>query len=45
MNPKLEKLKKEAPEEIPLYMKAGELLQSIKGISIYGDNKTLEMII
>ena len=44
MHPRLAKLKKEAPEEIPLYLKAGGLLKKIDGINIQGDDMTVRQI-
>ena len=41
---RIKKLKKEAPEEIPLFLKAGGIFNTIDGLSITGDKQKLEQI-
>jgi len=43
-NQKLAKLEKEAPSEIPAFIKAAKLIKKMDGISISGDDQTLEEI-
>jgi len=45
MNPRLEKLKKEAPDEMPAFVKAAKLFSGMKGISIADDDRALKEII
>lgn len=44
MHERIKKLKKEAPEEIPLFLKAGGIFNTIDGLSITGDKQKLEQI-
>ena len=44
MHERIKKLKKEAPEEIPLFLKAGGIFNTIDGLSITGDKQKLEKI-
>jgi hypothetical protein len=41
---KLNKLTKEAPNEIPKFLKAAKLMKNMNGISISGDDATLKEI-
>ena len=43
-NNKLATLQKEAPQEIPAFLKAAKLVKKINGISISGDDSTLKEI-
>jgi hypothetical protein len=43
-NQKLAKLEKEAPSEIPAFIKAAKLMKKMDGISISGDDQTLKEI-
>jgi hypothetical protein len=41
---RIKKLKKEAPEEMPLFLKAGGIFNTIDGLSITADRQKLEQI-
>jgi hypothetical protein len=41
-NVRIKKLKKQAPEEIPLFLKAAGIFETIDGLSITGDRQKLE---
>lgn len=43
-NQKLAKLQKEAPSEIPAFLKAVKLIKNMNGIFISGDDQTLKEI-
>jgi len=43
-NQKLAKLEKEAPSEIPAFIKAAKLIKKMDGISISGDSQTFKEI-
>jgi hypothetical protein len=43
-NVRIKKLKKQAPEEIPLFLKAAGIFETIDGLSITGDRQKLEQI-
>lgn len=41
---RVKKLKKEAPEEIPLFLEAAGIVKTIDGLSIIGDKQKLKQI-
>ena len=41
---RIKKLKKEAPDEIPRFLEAGGIFNTIDGLSITGDRQKLEKI-
>ena len=44
MHKRVKKLKKEAPEEIPLFLEAAGIVKTIDGLSIIGDKHKLKQI-
>lgn len=44
-NERVIKLKKEAPEEIPLFLKAAKIYEAMNGLSANGDRQKLEEIV
>lgn len=44
MHKRVKKLKKEAPEEIPLFLEAAGIVKTIDGLSIIGDKQKLKQI-
>jgi hypothetical protein len=44
MNERIKKLKKEAPDEIPRFMEAAGVFNTIDGLSITGDRQKLKEI-